>query len=144
MLEATMLAFGATITCLAQTIYFEARNQPTIGQVAVASVVMNRVHDPRWPDTVCEVMKEGPTYKWKQDYPVKHKCQFSFYCDGLSDKPKDQRAWNKAIQIAEEVYYSYNLSIDIVEGATFYHSIVVDPEWNRQYITTIEDHIFYK
>ena len=78
MLEATIIAFGASITCLAQAVYFEARDQPTVGQMAVAQVVLNRVHDSRWPDTICEVIKEGPTYKWKQDYPVKHRCQFSF------------------------------------------------------------------
>ena len=97
MLSETILAVGATITCLAQNIYFEARDQPTIGQRAVAEVVLNRVHDPRWPDTVCEVIREGPTYSWKQDYPIKHRCQFSWYCDGLSDKPKDQRAWSKRL-----------------------------------------------
>ena len=69
MLEATIIAFGASITCLAQAVYFEARDQPTIGQMAVAQVVLNRVHDSRWPDTVCEVVKEGPTYSWKEDYP---------------------------------------------------------------------------
>ena len=73
MLSETILAVGATITCLAQNIYFEARDQPTIGQRAVAEVVLNRVHDQRWPDTVCEVIREGPTYSWKQDYPIKHR-----------------------------------------------------------------------
>ena len=99
MLEATVLAFGASITCLAQAIYFEARDHPTVGQMAVAQVVLNRTHDSRWPNTICGVVKEGPTYSWKENYPVKHRCQFSFYCDGLSDVPKDKRSWNKAISI---------------------------------------------
>ena len=144
MLSETILAVGATITGLAQNIYFEARDQPTIGQRAVAEVVLNRVHDPRWPDTVCEVVREGPTYRWKQHYPIKHRCQFSWFCDGLSDKPKDQRAWNRAVSIAEEVYSSYGLTIPVVDGATFYHSVDVNPAWNREYITTIADHIFYR
>ena len=103
-----MLEIGITIACLAQNIYFEARDQPTAGQVAVATVVLNRVHDPRWPDTVCGVIREGPTYNWKTTYPIKDRCQFSWYCDGKPDIPKDQRAWN------------------------------------REYVITIEDHIFYK
>jgi len=144
MLLETISAFTVTIGCLAQNIYFEARDQPTIGQMAVAEVVMNRVHSPLFPDTVCEVIHEGPTYKWKQELPIKHRCQFSWYCDGKSDTPKDQRAWNKSIAIAEEVYYSYGLSINIVDGAIFYHSIDVDPNWNREYVVQIEDHIFYK
>tara|TARA_R100000742_G_C4272578_1_gene91824 strand:- start:1141 stop:1575 length:435 start_codon:yes stop_codon:yes gene_type:complete len=144
MLDASILAVGATITCLAQNIYFEARDQPTVGQMAVAYVVLNRVHHPAWPDTVCGVIREGPTYSWKQDYPIRNRCQFSWYCDGKPDIPKDQRAWNRAVSIAEEVYYSYGLTINVVDGATFYHSVDVDPAWNREYITTIEDHIFYR
>ena len=143
MLASTIIAVGSTIACLAQNIYFEARDQPTIGQMAVTAVVLNRVHDKRWPDTVCEVVREGPTYKWKTDYPIKHSCQFSWYCDGLSDEPVDQRAWTKAVRVAEEVYYTYG-SFNIVDGATFYHAITVDPSWNREYVVTIEDHIFYK
>ena len=91
MLDASILAVGATITCLAQNIYFEARDQPTVGQMAVAYVVLNRVHHPAWPDTVCDVIREGPTYSWKQDYPIRNRCQFSWYCDGKPDVPKDQR-----------------------------------------------------
>ena len=60
-----LIAVGTSIICLAQNIYFEARDQPTVGQLAVASVVLNRVHDDRWPNTVCEVVREGPTVvKW--------------------------------------------------------------------------------
>ena len=132
------------LACLVTAIFFEARDQPTIGQMAVAEVVLNRVHSPLFPDTVCEVIYQSPTYKWKQDLPIKHRCQFSWYCDGKSDTPKDKRAWIRALQIAEEVYYSYGLSINIVDGAIFYHSIDVDPDWNREYVVQIEDHIFYK
>ena len=144
MIGESILAVGATITCLAQNIYFEARDQPTVGQMAVAYVVLNRVHHPAWPDTVCDVIREGPTYSWKPDYPIRHRCQFSWYCDGKPDIPKDQRAWSRAVSIAEEVYYSYGLTINVVDGATFYHSVDVSPAWNREYITTIEDHIFYR
>lgn len=144
MLASTIASLGVTMACLAQNIYFEARDQPTVGQMAVAFVVLNRVHHPAWPDTVCEVIREGPTYSWKQSYPVKNKCQFSWFCDGLPDVPTDQRAWAKAVAVAEEVYYSYGLSLNVVDGATFYHSVAVDPAWNREYITTIEDHIFYR
>ena len=70
----------STITCLAVAIYFEARSEPIAGQLAVAQVVLNRVADERYPDTVCEVIMEGPTYP--SGHPVRDKCQFSFWCDG--------------------------------------------------------------
>src|SRR6056300_234304 len=84
--------------CLAQNIYFEAKSEPLAGQYAVADVVLNRVQDTRYPNTICEVVKEGPikeSWKTKQDpnlsdderifYPKKNKCQFSWYCDGKAD-----------------------------------------------------------
>ena len=70
------------ILCLALNVYHEAKNQPFIGQVAVAQVVMNRVYDERYPDTICEVVEQGPTYSWKPDFPIRNRCQFSWYCDG--------------------------------------------------------------
>ena len=36
------------------------------GKIAVALVVLNRVNDARYPNTVCAVIKEGPVYEsWK-------------------------------------------------------------------------------
>ena len=74
-----------SLVCLALNVYHEAKNQSFIGQVAVAQVVMNRVRDTRYPNTVCDVVKQGATYKWKPDFPIKNRCQFSWYCDGKSD-----------------------------------------------------------
>ena len=77
-------------TCLAENVYFEARNQGTAGWSAVISVTLNRVKDKRFPNTVCEVVKQGPTREsWKtrgkdvseserKYYPIKHRCQFSW------------------------------------------------------------------
>jgi spore germination cell wall hydrolase CwlJ-like protein len=62
----------AALVCLALNTYHEARDQPFIGQVAVAQVVMNRVRDDRYPDNPCDVIKQGPTYSWAEDYPVRH------------------------------------------------------------------------
>ena len=46
--------------CLAKNMYFEARNQGLAGQLAVSLVVMNRVKDDRFPDTICGVIEENP------------------------------------------------------------------------------------
>ena len=52
--------------CLAQNIYFEAKSEPLAGQYAVADVVLNRVNDTRYPNTICEVVREGPIKEsWK-------------------------------------------------------------------------------
>ena len=46
-------------TCLAENVYHEARNQPLGGQMAVISVTINRVNDDRFPNSICEVVKQG-------------------------------------------------------------------------------------
>ena len=131
------------ITCLTLNIYFESRNQPIEGQIAVSQVVLERVKSEKYPNTVCEVVFQGPTYSWSVNYPIKDRCQFSWYCDGLSDKPKDKIAWLNSLEVAEKVYYGLT---DTVKGATHYHSVKVDPWWAKYKVKVrqIGDHIFYK
>ena len=135
--------------CLALNTYHEAKNQSMIGQIAVAEVVMNRVQDKRFPNSVCEVVKQGPTRpSWedpKKEYPIKHRCQFSWYCDGKSDVPKNEKAWKKAQDYAYLVLYN-RIAIDVTEGATHYHATYVKPSWakTKTRTTRIESHIFYR
>ena len=131
--------------CLALNTYHEAKNQSMIGQVATAQVVMNRVADSRYPNTVCEVVKQGPKYKGS-DVPVRHKCQFSWFCDGKSDEPKrDSKEWFKAQDYAR-IVLSGRIALDVTEGATHYHATYVRPAWakTKTRTTRIERHIFYR
>ena len=140
----------AAVMCLAMNVYHEAKNQDIRGQIAVAQVVMNRVEDHRYPNDVCEVVTQGPTRpSWKDKsvyYPVKNRCQFSWYCDGKSDEvPEyDQVAWQYAFMVASGVYYGQVW--DLVDGATHYHATYVRPEWASTKTKTIQigDHIFYR
>jgi len=130
------------IICMALNVYHEARNQSLVGQIAVAQVTVNRVNDSRYPDTVCGVVKQSITYS--SGDPVKNKCQFSWYCDGKSDKPKDEDSYYTALHIAKRMLEG-NL-IDFTEGATHYHATYLRPDWaeTKTYITQIDDHIFYR
>ena len=135
--------------CLALNTYHEAKNQSLVGQIATAQVVMNRVADDRYPNTVCEVVKQGPHRpSWEnpeKEYPVKHRCQFSWYCDGKSDIPKNEKAWKKAQDYAYLVLYN-RINLDVTEGATHYHATYVRPAWakTKTRTTRIEKHIFYR
>ena len=137
-------------TCLAKNMYYEARNQGTAGWMAVTAVVLNRVNDDRFPNTICEVVKEGPTRKsWKDPtvkIPIKDRCQFSWYCDGLSDKPKDKKTYRKLFGIADGILGGELPFYDITDGATHYHADYVTPAWAKTKTKTVEiqDHIFYK
>ena len=134
-----------SMICLALNVYHEAKNQSFIGQVAVAQVVMNRVKDTRYPNTVCDVVKQGATYKWKPDFPIKNRCQFSWYCDGKQEKIHDQDAWAKAQYIAYQMIYSERFR-GITEGSTHYHAHYVSPKWAKkiQFVGSIESHKFYR
>lgn len=127
----------AALTCLALNVYHEARGDSLTSQVAVAHVVMNRVAHSRWPDDVCSVVKQGYV-KGRSD------CQFSWYCDGKSDKPYELEAWAKAILIARDVISGD--SIDSTKGATHYHARYVNPWWSDYLEETgrIGMHVFYK
>jgi spore germination cell wall hydrolase CwlJ-like protein len=129
------------IACLALNIYFEARDQPIDGQVAVTQVAINRVNDPRFPDSHCEVIKEGPV---RNGLPIIGRCQFSWYCDGLRDTPKNQDAYRWAVVVAIGVLdKKYE---DLVNGATHYHADYVSPSWSTEktVVVKIGDHIFYR
>ena len=140
------------VLCLALNAYWEARNQSHIGMIGVSQVVMNRVESEYFPNTVCGVVKQGPTRPSWQDenkmVPVKNRCQFSWYCDGKSDIPPkaDLVLWFETRKLAEEFLFNYRWLIDTTDGATHYHAYYVTPSWAKVKFRTarIESHIFYK
>ena len=144
--------------CLAENIYHEARNQGTAGWLAVAAVTLNRVTDRRFPDTICEVVFQAETTEsWRTKnkdvpdieriyYPVRHRCQFSWYCDGKPDDINQLGIYMDIMQFTKILLTSRVMMFDITDGATFYHADYVMPSWAKSKIKTIEigDHIFYR
>ena len=139
------------VECLAMNVYHEARGQGLAGQLAVMHVTLNRVRDPYFPNTICGVVYQGPVRpSWKNNgtyIPIRHKCQFSWWCDGKSDVPKEEEAWHKIINLA--LWYmerDVDEFSDFTDGAVFYHAYYVTPGWAKKKKRTsrIEDHIFYR
>lgn len=127
---------GKSLDCLALNIYHEARGEPVEAQVAIANVVVNRIAHPRFPNNVCDVIKQGG------ELP-RDKCQFSWWCDGRSDQPVDLRTLSRLRGLAREVLRGkYD---DPTNGSLWYHAKGVTPEWRRDFVQgpTIGDHIFY-
>jgi len=141
--------YDPQVICLADNMYHEARNQGTAGLIAVVGVVLNRVNDSRFPDSICGVIKQGPIRaSWRRDgsyFPIKHKCQFSWYCDGKSDIPREKKKYQKILDLAEAILSNEIPFVDITDGAIFYHADYVTPGWAKTKHRTIEieDHIFY-
>lgn len=124
------------VNCLALNIYHEARGETPEGQRAVGHVVMNRVASERFPATVCGVIRQGGEIGTRA-------CQFSWWCDGRSDKPENKRLWQRANELALEIYWGR--SKDPTRGALWYHADYVKPAWRKDFVLdrTIGRHIFY-
>lgn len=122
--------------CLAQAVYFEARSESLEGQLAVAQVVLNRVADRRYPNSICAVVFQNENRL--------HHCQFSFACDGRSDTPFEARAWD----VAQKISYVAleDLWRDVTGDATHYHASYSKPYWRTHMIATAQygHHLFYR
>ncbi|OLF52911.1 cell wall hydrolase [Pseudomonas chlororaphis] len=123
------------ITCLARSIYWEAKGGASADMEAVASVVLNRVGHPGFPDTVCGVVKQGSQ---------QHACQFSWWCDGRADQVQEEEPYAAAKEIARKAL-NQQLA-DRSHGALYFHDRHVSPDWAREYRKTAETgkFLFYK
>ena len=113
------------LQCLTTAIYYEAANEPTDGQRAVAQVILNRVRHPAFPATVCGVVFQGSE---------KRGCQFSFACDGAMARVPMRSAWDRAGKVAAAALSGQVFGA--VGEATHYHTYAVTPAWNRSLVMT--------
>ncbi|WEX11961.1 cell wall hydrolase [Chelativorans sp. AA-79] len=123
--------------CLAAGIYFEARGEPVRGQAAVAQVILNRVRNPAYPNSICGVVYQNE--KWR------NRCQFSFACDGIKDRVASPGHFRTAKEVAMAVTAG-KIWLDEVGSSTHYHATYVHPRWARAMEKTkkIGQHIFYR
>lgn len=106
--------FSAGLTCLALVIYHEARGEPLPAQYAVAEATIRRVKDPRWPNTVCEVVFQNDQYEWAKDKPP----------------ITDRKAWDKSYAIAEIVVGNH---VGVATHCSdHFHDDSMSPWWTRK------------
>jgi len=122
--------------CLAAGIYFEARGESVKGQAAVAQVILNRVRNPTYPNTVCGVVYQNDNWR--------NRCQFSFACDGIKDRVRSPKHWDMAEEIALATTAG-KIWLKEVGSSTHYHATYVRPPWARKMrkVGQIGLHIFY-
>ena len=132
----TAAGLTAELDCLSQAIYYEARSESFVGQLAVAQVIMNRVRHPAYPNSICGVVYEGAERVTG--------CQFTFTCDGSMIREPRGRAWNRSQLVAQHAFMGFGR--DVTRRATHYHTVAVDPYWNDNLVRTrrIGTHIFYR
>lgn len=121
-----MLALDPELYCMAEAVYFEARNQHPLGQAAVAAVVHNRAQ--RAGKSTCSVVRN---------------CQFSYYCDGKPETINEPKAWETALAVS---YATMTQGAPAYIGeVTHFHSGKKKPCWakGRKPLFTIQEHKFY-
>ncbi|WP_336057699.1 cell wall hydrolase [Nitratireductor sp. CH_MIT9313-5] len=123
--------------CLAAGIYFEARGEPVKGQAAVAQVILNRVRNPTYPDSICGVVYQNDHWR--------NRCQFSFACDGIKDRVASPAHYKVAQDVAEAVTAG-RIWLEEVGSSTHYHANYVNPRWAHamKRMKQIGRHIFYR
>lgn len=128
-------ALDDAITCLARSIYWEAKGEEVVSMEAVASVVMNRLGQPSFPDTVCGVVKQGQE---------RGACQFSWWCDGRPDSVQEAGRYAVAKEVARKALNRE--LVDRTQGATYFHHKRVAPSWSKTFTRTaqIGAHRYYK
>jgi spore germination cell wall hydrolase CwlJ-like protein len=123
--------------CLARAVYFEARSESELGQMAVAKVILNRTRSEGFPKTICGVVYQGSNRR--------NSCQFSFACDGLPDDVRDPAAWERSKSVAKRAIAGDASVASKMKGAINYHADYVKPKWSKtmKRLVKIGRHIFY-
>jgi len=130
---------------LALALYFEARGETKRagleGMKVVAEVILKRVEDPRWPDSIEAVVRQGEE--------LSNRCQFSFMCDGKPERITDLASFETARYVAE-VAYSEFLKADKKSASCShsYHADYVKRERFAYFMGLVPEekvgtHIFY-
>lgn len=121
------------LDCLANNIYFEARNQSNLGQLAVGLVTVTRAEHERWSKTICGVVYDHKQFTWTWDKKQK------------IGKHKDSLEYLRAVNLASRILYGEFDSMREMFNADHYHTTAVHPGWANRLakIATIDNHIFY-
>ena len=118
------------LECLAVGIYFEAKSEPLVGQLAVGEVIANRANSKgRFPSSYCGVLFQ--------------RSQFSFIRGSrLPSVPRSSRQWSTAVAIAKIV--DQDLKDSAADKALFFHAKRVSPGWKLKRVASIGNHVFYR
>ena len=112
--------------CLMEAIYFEARSETFAGKIAVGQVILNRVREKRYPNTICNVVHDG---KYWEGNPVKYRCAFTYWCDGKPERYGDLRALDEVQKVV--IMLLAGVRVIGFDYVTHYHASYVEPYWSR-------------
>ena len=137
--KATLPRVAATythkdFTCLRDNIFFEARNQSTLGMAMVGVVTIERTKMSNFPNTICGVVYETAQFSWTRHRPkpnMKNKVEY--------------KAWKMCGLIAANLLLNSDGIDDIYKNVAYYHKTTIHPKWansmRREFV--VQDHVFY-
>lgn len=120
---------AAEATCMAQAVYHEARGEGLLGQIAVASVVLNRMRDPSRPSSACQVIRQPGQFPWA----------------GKRLAVTERDAFRRAAAVAALAMKGH--LPDVTAGAQYFHSTALGrQEWTRglNRVGTHGQHVFFR
>lgn len=117
----------ASIFCLTQTLYYEARSEPVDGKLLVAEVVLNRIESEEFPDTVCEVVYQPNQFAWSDNLP----------------EVKEPKEWGRALLLSVEVL-SGTAELLNTEALYFHSGPPTNFFLTRELLGVYGNHTFYQ
>ncbi len=126
---ATSATLDKHVVCMAKVVMHEAANQPRSGQLAVAQLIMNRVGQDRFGESVCEVVNQ----------------RGQFFNTASYNPRRDSARWAAAVEVARQAMAGN--ADQVVPGAVFYHAVHQAPNRffrTRERISMVGDHVFYR
>ena len=119
------------VFCMAKNIFHEAGIEDELGKYAVAQVTLNRMKNPKYPKTICEVVMDPWQFSWANDRKIRW------------TRPKGP-LWAQSVEIAERVVIE-GYRVKGLERANYYHADYVNPRWKKPSakIAQVGTHIFY-
>ena len=119
--------------CLAKAIYWESRGEHLLGQLAVVSVITERIKDPYFPNDICSVV-----------YQINKKTKKPEFSTHIvkNSKPIEIEEWRKSQKLAHDII-SGNFKYQLAFKARYFHSTKISPKWKHKWVATIGNNKFY-
>lgn len=120
------------LDCLAANIYYEGRNQPALGQLAIGITTLVRAREGNWPSSICGV--------------VHQKNQFSWVGKKNKQSKWDQDAYLRSLSLANQLLSGDFDNLLPLFSPTYFHTTKVTPKWSQHMskLAVINDHVFYE
>ena len=126
--------FANSEQCLAKAMYYEANGGKDSELLNVGHVVLNRVKNNKFPNSVCSVIADK-----------KHTIQFPWYYQ--SKRGLDGKSYENIKVLAKKLYSEFvnDTRRDTTNGSLFFHSKRINPKWRYQRVSVNDSlHSFYK